>query len=95
MIYSTEDCKKVVPVGNQSLIELSPEVSTPRLGFHQKYHFLPSGRERFNNLAPNTKSERHAGNSRRANSRCSPYQEANSIWLVSQLQRIEIRNVYS
>lgn len=94
MIYfgKKKYCKKVVPLGNQTLIELNRKVSTPVLWFHQKYHFLQSGKDYFlclrYNLALNTETEHSAGNLRCANSRCSSYQEANSIWLVSELQRI-------
>lgn len=85
--------KRWFPLGNQNLIELDPKVSTLVLQFHQQYHFLESGRDYFScpryNLAPSTETKYSAGNLRRsANSRCSPYQEAHGIWLVSERQKI-------
>lgn len=91
--------KKVVPLGIQTFVELDPKVSTPVLCFHQKYQLLQSGKDYFSclgyNLALNTKTIHIAGNLRCANNRCSPCQEANSIWLVSEIRRIEIQYVYS
>ncbi len=96
MIYwgkKKKTLKRWFPLGNQNLIELDPKVSTLVLHFHQQYHFPESGRDYFScpryNLALSTETKYSAGNLRRsANSRCSPYQEAHSIWLVSEHQRI-------